>query len=82
MIKLKVRVIFNNILLSWAFQGGYQSKMKDRVQYPAEKKKKQLTPEDKKTEGSGVEIIMNGAKQNGALESQKSQMSNGFHKGL
>ena len=55
--------------------------MKDRVQYPAEKKKKQLTPEDKKTEGSGAGIIMNGAKQNGALESQKSQMSNGFHKG-
>ena len=47
-------------------QGGYQSKMKDRVQYPTEKKKKQQPTVEKKEKGD--ETVINGAKVNGELE--------------
>jgi len=62
-------------------KGGYQSKMKDRVQYPTEKKKKQQqTLEDKKKDKDvNVEhddSIINGARINGGLEDVQN-LSNG-----
>ena len=69
-------------------KGGYQSKMKDRVQYPTEKKKKQQQPvEDKKKEvipDNGQNII-NSAKINGGLENghgSQSSLSDESQKGL
>ena len=69
-------------------KGGYQSKMKDRVQYPTDKKKKQQQPvEDKKKEvipDNGQNII-NGAKINGGMENghgSQNSLSDEYHQGL
>ena len=71
-------------------KAGYQSKMKDRVQYPTDKKKKQQQPvEDKRKEvnqDNGHNII-NGAKMNGDFENghdhrSQSSLSDGSQKGL
>ena len=71
-------------------QGGYQSKMKDRVQYPTEKKKKQQqAAEDKKKDrDANIENgdnIISGAKIDGGLENgqnHQSSLSNESLKGL
>ena len=69
-------------------KGGYQSKMKDRVQYPTDKKKKQQQPvEDKKKEviPDNDQNIINGAKINGSLENghgSQNSLSDESHQGL
>ena len=69
-------------------KGGYQSKMKDRVQYPTDKKKKQQPPVEDKKKGvnsDNDQNIINGAKINGGLENghgSQSSLSDGSHQGL
>ena len=69
-------------------KGGYQSKMKDRVQYPTDKKKKQQPPVEDKKKGvnpDNGQNIINGAKINGGLENghgSQSSLSDGSHQGL
>ena len=90
MIKSKVE---SNKMVSkpWSnlgfMQGGYQSKMKDRVQYPTEKKKKQqqAVEEKKKDRDENGDNIINGAKINGGLlngQNHQSSLSNESLKGL
>ena len=66
---------------NFGYQGGYQTKMKDRVQYPTEKKKKQQqTLEDKKKDKHANvehdEGIINGDRINGGFEDGQN-LSNG-----
>ena len=93
MIKSKVE---SNKMVSkpWSnlgfMQGGYQSKMKDRVQYPTEKKKKQQQAVEDKKKDKDVNLengdnIINGAKINGGLlngQNHQSSLSNESLKGL